>query len=86
MRRYLRMVGLALTALLPNLLKRPVYRICFGYAIGDGVRIGLAYLDCARLFVDDGARIAHGVAFLRCGEVRIGNRVSVGHFTQRDAA
>jgi acetyltransferase-like isoleucine patch superfamily enzyme len=78
MKNYLRTLGLLFTALLPNLLKRPIYRICFGYTIGRNVRIGVAFLDCAKFSIDDDARIAHGVAFLRCGDVRIGKHAVIG--------
>jgi acetyltransferase-like isoleucine patch superfamily enzyme len=78
MRTYLRAIGLLLTAVLPNVLKRSVYRVCFGYQIGDNVKIGVAFLDCDKLSVGDNARIASGVAFLRCGEVRIGEHAIIG--------
>lgn len=78
MKKWLRIFGLALVTLLPGLVKRCVYRWCFGYRIGRGVRIGMAYLDCARLTIDDGARIGHGVVFVRCGEVYVGQHAIVG--------
>jgi acetyltransferase-like isoleucine patch superfamily enzyme len=78
MKRKLRILGLVLTACLPNVLKRSVYRICFGYNIGDDVKIGIALLDCAQLTIDDGGRISHGVAFLQCKEVHIGKKVHIG--------
>jgi carbonic anhydrase/acetyltransferase-like protein (isoleucine patch superfamily) len=72
------MLGLILIAALPTALKRPLYRLCFGYRIGRGARIGLAYLDCAQLVVGDETRISHGVVLWGCGEVLIGRRVSIG--------
>jgi acetyltransferase-like isoleucine patch superfamily enzyme len=78
MKKYLRTLGLLLTAILPNILKRPVYRFCFGFRVGRDVKIGIALLDCAQLTIDDGARIAHGVAFLQCKEVRVGKKVQIG--------
>jgi acetyltransferase-like isoleucine patch superfamily enzyme len=78
MKKYLRIIGLLVTAILPGILKRPVYRICFGYQIGDNVKIGLAFLDCAKLAIADHARISHGVAFLRCGDVEIGKHAIIG--------
>jgi acetyltransferase-like isoleucine patch superfamily enzyme len=74
----LRTVGLVLAALLPQLLKRAVYRWCFGYRVAPGAFVGFAFLDCERLVVEEGARIAHGVAFLGCGEVRVGKHVHLG--------
>jgi acetyltransferase-like isoleucine patch superfamily enzyme len=78
MRKRLRLLGLCFTALLPNLLKRPLYRWCFGYRIGKHVKIGIALLDCTHLLVQDHARIGHGVAFLGCGEVTVGSHVIIG--------
>ena len=76
--RKLRLLALALTGAMPGFLKRPVYRWCFGYRIGRRVRIGIVILDCRRLTVDDDARISHGTAFVRCGEVHIGKHAIVG--------
>lgn len=78
MKRKLRLLALALTALLPGFLKRPVYRLCFGYRIGRKVRIGVAVLDCAKLEIGDHASIAHGVVFLGCGDVKIGSHAGIG--------
>jgi acetyltransferase-like isoleucine patch superfamily enzyme len=78
MKRKLRLLGLILTALLPGFLKRPIYRIVFGFQIGNNVRIGIAILDCAKLAIADSASISHGVVFLRCGDVQIGNHVIIG--------
>jgi acetyltransferase-like isoleucine patch superfamily enzyme len=78
MRRKLRAAGLIFIALLPKALKRYLYRWFFGYRIGRRVRIGIVFLDCERLTIGDDTRIAHGTAFLRCGDVRIGNHVSIG--------
>jgi acetyltransferase-like isoleucine patch superfamily enzyme len=69
---------LGIAALLPQWLKRVVYRWVFGYRISSRAWIGIAFLDCEQLTVGEGARIGHGAVFLRCGEVRIGNHVRVG--------
>jgi acetyltransferase-like isoleucine patch superfamily enzyme len=78
MRRRFRLLALAVTALLPNFLKRTVYRRIFGFRIGSGVRIGLACLDCVKLTIGDNSTIAHGAVFLRCGDVAIGSNVRIG--------
>lgn len=80
MRRRIRVVVLALVALGPAWLKLLVYRWCFGYRIGKDVRIGMAILDCQSLTIGDGARLGHGSAFWRCGEVVIGQKVEIGYF------
>jgi acetyltransferase-like isoleucine patch superfamily enzyme len=78
MRRRLRLFGLALTSLMPGLLKRFVYRHLFGFRVGRRVRIGLALLDCASLSIGDDSKVGHGTAFLRCGDVSIGSHVEIG--------
>lgn len=78
MKKRFRMLGLALTALLPGFIKRAVYRWCFGYKIGRNVRLGIALLDCQKLSVGDGTRIGHGVVFARCKNVTIGENVIIG--------
>lgn len=74
----IRQVALALTAVLPGPLKKAIYRWCFGYRIGQRVRLGLAYLDCHDLAIGDDAVIGHGVLFVRTGQVRIGHHAIVG--------
>ncbi|HVF92578.1 MAG TPA: hypothetical protein VNH22_21095 [Blastocatellia bacterium] len=74
----LRIIGLAAIAIMPGFLKRPLYRWCFGYRIGRNARVGIALIDCATLVVGDYARIAHGTAFFRCGEVRVGEHAIIG--------
>lgn len=72
------MIGLAMVAIMPGFLKRPLYRWCFGYRIGRNARIGFAFIDCAKLEMGDNARIAHGTVFLRCGRVSIGEHAIIG--------
>jgi len=45
--------------LLPGALKRPLYRLLFGYRIGRGVRIGVSLLDAAQVDLADGTEIGH---------------------------
>ncbi len=78
MKRRMRLLALAMTALLPGLLKRAAYRWLFGYHIGRNVRIGVAMLDCQSLTIGDDTSIGHGVVFWRCGEFRIGRHVAIG--------
>jgi acetyltransferase-like isoleucine patch superfamily enzyme len=74
----LRSLALLIVAILPGPLKRSAYRWFFGYRIGRRVRIGIAFLDCAKLTIEDDAKISHGVAFLRCGEVHVGKHAIIG--------
>lgn len=78
MKRRLRLVALALTALFPGGLKRSAYRWLFGYRIGRNVRIGLAMLDCQSLTIGDNASIGHGTVFWRCGACRVGAHATIG--------
>lgn len=78
MRQRLRMLTLICLAVLPGLLKRPLYRLFFGYKIGRRVRIGIAYLDCDELTIGDDTRIGHGNVFWRCGSVHVGSHVRIG--------
>jgi probable biosynthetic protein (TIGR04098 family) len=76
--RVIRVLGLAATAVLPGPLKKIILRSAFGFRIGQRVRIGIAYFDCAELSIEDDASIGHGVAFKNVGSVRIGSHAVVG--------
>jgi len=52
-----RIAVLASIALLPSLLKRPCYRLFFGYKIGKRVRIGLSIIDARDCRIDDDVRL-----------------------------
>jgi len=78
MRRRLRFLALVFIAALPGFLKRQLYRWWFGYRIGNHVRIGIAYLDCASLSIGDHSSISHGSVFWRCGEVELGKHAVIG--------
>lgn len=78
-RRHLRLVFLGLIACLPGVLKRPLYRLLFGYRIGSGVRIGLSLLDGAEVDLGAGTEIGHGVLITRVGRLVTGRCVRIGH-------
>jgi acetyltransferase-like isoleucine patch superfamily enzyme len=78
--RPLRLVTLAFVGLLPSLLKRPLYRLLFGYRIGRRVRIGLAMLDAISVDLADGTEIGHFNAVTRVGIFRTGREVRIGSF------
>ncbi len=77
-RRILRLVALALIGVLPTVLKKPIYRLLFGYRFGPGVRIGLSLLDAAGVSLDAGARIGHLNAILRAGQLQAGRCARIG--------
>src|ERR1700741_1886042 len=54
-----RLLMLAVCAVFPSFLKRPVYRLCFGYKIGKRVRIGLSIIDAADCRIDDDVQLGH---------------------------
>lgn len=78
LRRKVRTVGLIVTALMPGLLKKLLFRSLFRYRIEKGVRLGIVYLDCDELTLEEGVSLGHGVAFLGCGKVRLGEKVRIG--------
>lgn len=69
-----------MTALFPGFLKRAIYRWFFKYRIGRNVRIGIAFLDCESLEIEDETRIGHGTVFWRCARTKIGSNVVIGPF------
>jgi acetyltransferase-like isoleucine patch superfamily enzyme len=79
-RRGVRLVVLALVALLPSFLKRPLYRLLFGYRIGPGVRVGLSLLDAASVSLGEGTSIGHFNLVTRVGRLETGRFVRVGPF------
>jgi len=54
-----RFLALAIAALFPCFLKRPIYRLFFGYQIGKRVRIGFSIIDAKECAIDDDAHIGH---------------------------
>ncbi len=74
-----RLAMLASVAFLPSALKRPCYRILFGYRIGKRVRIGLTIIDVADCEIADDVTIGHLNLFVRVEKLTIGDHVRVGH-------
>ena len=73
-----RLAALAFVALLPSFLKRPLYRLLFGYKIGKRVRVGLTLLDARECVIEDDARIGHLNAVVGVGRFRMGEHAHVG--------
>ena len=74
-----RLATLALIALLPSFLKRPSYRLLFGYRIGKRVRIGLSIVDARDCIIEDDVVIGHGNAFVGINKLALGDHVRIGH-------
>lgn len=70
---------LACIALLPSFLKRPLYRLFFGYRIGKRVRIGLTVIDAKQCQIDDDASVGHLNAIIGVEKLVIGDHVRIGH-------
>jgi acetyltransferase-like isoleucine patch superfamily enzyme len=74
-----RLLVLGCIALLPSFLKRPCYRLFFGYRIGRHVRVGLSIIDADRCQIDDDSRIGHLNIFIGVKELVLGDHVKIGH-------
>jgi acetyltransferase-like isoleucine patch superfamily enzyme len=74
-----KLVVLAGIALFPSFVKRPCYRILFGYRIGRRVRIGLSILAATDCEIGDDSRIGHLNLVIGVNKLIIGDHVRVGH-------
>jgi acetyltransferase-like isoleucine patch superfamily enzyme len=74
-----RLIVLAIVALFPSFLKRPVYRLFFGYQIGKRVRIGLSIIDVGECRIDDDVKIGHLNLIIRVKKLEIGDHVKIGY-------
>lgn len=70
---------LAFCALFPSFLKRPFYRLFFGYTIGKRVRIGISIIDAGECHIDDDVSIGHFNVITRVGKLSIKDHVRIGH-------
>lgn len=74
-----RLAMLACVGLLPGFLKRPSYRLFFGYKIGKRVRIGFSIIDAKECQIDDDVTIGHLNVIIRVKRIVIGDHVRIGH-------
>lgn len=74
-----KLLMLACVALLPSFLKRPCYRLFFGYRVGKRVRVGLSILDARDCQIDDDVQIGHLNVIIGVQKVSIGEHVRIGH-------
>ena len=74
-----RLLVLACIAVLPSFLKRPGYRLLFGYQIGKRVRIGLSIIDARECRLDDDVQIGHLNVIIRVKKISAGDHVRIGH-------
>ncbi|MFN2531709.1 MAG: hypothetical protein ABR555_10455 [Pyrinomonadaceae bacterium] len=74
-----RLTMLALIAVLPSFIKRPCYRLFFGYEIGKRVRIGLSIIDAVECKIEDDVRIGHLNLIIRTKRLIIRDHVHIGY-------
>jgi acetyltransferase-like isoleucine patch superfamily enzyme len=75
----LKLILLLGIAFLPSFLKRPLYRLFFGYKIGKRVRIGFSIIDAKECAIDDDVSIGHLNAFIGIKRLTIGDHARIGH-------
>lgn len=75
----LRLAALLCVAALPGFLKRPLYRLLFGYRVGRGVRLGLSLIDARECEIGDGVSIGHLNLVVGVGRLTVGEQARVGH-------
>jgi acetyltransferase-like isoleucine patch superfamily enzyme len=74
-----RLLVLAVLAILPSFLKRPLYRLFFGYQIGKRVSIGLSLIDAHQCTIEDDVQIGHLNVITRVEKLTIRDHVRIGH-------
>jgi acetyltransferase-like isoleucine patch superfamily enzyme len=75
----LKLVMLACIALLPSFLKRPCYRLFFGYQVGKRVRVGLSIIEVRECHIDDDVQIGHLNVIIGVKKLTIGDHTKIGH-------
>ena len=70
---------LACIAPLPSFLKRPCYRLFFGYRIGKRVKVGLSIIDARECLIDDDVQIGHLNVIIGVQKLTVGDNVKIGH-------
>ena len=74
-----RIFVVACIALLPSFLKRPCYRLCFGYRIGRRVRVGLSIIDASECAIGDDSSIGHFNVIIGVQRLTLSDHVRIGH-------
>ena len=74
-----RLLVLACVALLPSFLKRPCYRLFFGYQVGKRVRIGISILEAGTCEIGDDSKIGHLNVVIGVKKLTLGDHVRIGH-------
>src|SRR5215470_1633908 len=74
-----RLLVLAALAILPSFLKRPLYRLFFGYKIGKRVHIGVSLIDARDCTIEDDVTIGHLNVITRVEKLTIKDHARIGH-------
>lgn len=74
-----RLIVLACVALFPSFLKRPIYRLFYGYRIGKRVQIGLSIIDAGECTLEDDVTIGHFNVVTRVQKLIVKDHVRIGH-------
>lgn len=74
-----RLLILGIFAFLPSFIKRPFYRLFFGYRIGKRVKIGLSVVDARACEIGDDVRIGHLNVITRVEKLTISDHARIGH-------
>ena len=74
-----RLIVMAMMAVLPSFLLRPLYRLFFGYRIGKRVRIGFSIIDAGQCAIADDVQIGHLNIVMGVGKLTMGDHVHIGH-------
>jgi len=73
-----RFLTLAVFALFPSFIKRPLYKLFFGYRVGKRVKIGLSVIDAGSCTIHDDVSIGHFNVITRVGKLTIKDHVRIG--------
>jgi acetyltransferase-like isoleucine patch superfamily enzyme len=74
-----RLLVLGCIAFLPSIIKRPCYRLFFGYKIGRRVRFGLSIVDAGACEIGDDSRLGHFNVIIGVANLTLGDHVKIGH-------
>lgn len=75
----IKLLTLACLAILPSFLKKPLYRLFFGYKIGKGTRIGFSIIDAQNCVIDNDVSIGHLNVLIGIKDLKIGEHTRIGH-------
>lgn len=76
--RKIRLISLALTALLPSPIAKVCFRLVFGYKIGKRVRLGFSIIDAREVEIGDDVSIGHFNVFTGVDKLSIGEHTRIG--------